>query len=113
MTGFWDILWRELPHLLPILLGGFLVSLSALDPELVGEVLSVMRSLAAEGMTMLIVTHEIRFAAEVADRVIFMDHGRIAADGTPRDVIINHPTERVRLFLRSLSSDEMPAGTPA
>ena len=81
---------------------------SALDPELVGEVLSVMRSLAAEGMTMLIVTHEIRFAAEVADRVIFMDHGRIAADGTPRDTIINHPTERVRQFLRTLSSEERP-----
>jgi ABC-type polar amino acid transport system ATPase subunit len=84
---------------------------SALDPELVGEVLAVMRSLASEGMTMLIVTHEIRFAAEVADRVIFMDHGRIAADGTPRDVIINHPTERVRQFLRSLSSDDKAEGT--
>lgn len=86
---------------------------SALDPELVGEVLNVMRSLAADGMTMLIVTHEIRFAAEVADRVIFMDHGRIAADGTPRDVIINHPTERVRQFLRTLSSEERPPGASA
>jgi len=82
---------------------------SALDPELVGEVLSVMRNLAEEGMTMLIVTHEIRFAADVADRVIFMDHGRIAADGTPKDTLVNRPTERMRQFLRSLSSEERSA----
>ncbi len=83
---------------------------SALDPELVGEVLSVMRSLAADGMTMLIVTHEIRFAVEVADRVIFMDQGRIAADGTPKDVIVNPTTDRVRQFLRSLSSEDKLPG---
>ena len=78
---------------------------SALDPELVGEVLSVMRDLAEEGMTMLIVTHEIRFAAEVADRILFMDAGRIVADGPPRQVLFDEPTDRMRLFLRSLSGD--------
>ncbi len=78
---------------------------SAIDPELVGEVLGVMRGVASEGMTMLIVTHEIRFAADAADRVIFMDHGKIAAHGTPCDVRINKPTEPVRQFLSSLSSD--------
>ena len=57
---------------------------SALDPELVGEVLSVMRQLAAEGMTMLIVTHEMQFAEDVSDRVIVMDHGEIVDEGLPR-----------------------------
>ena len=57
---------------------------SALDPELVGEVLSVMRRLAAEGMTMIVVTHEMAFAREVADRVIFMDGGVIVEEGAPR-----------------------------
>jgi polar amino acid transport system ATP-binding protein len=78
---------------------------SALDPELVGEVLAVMRDLAHEGMTMLVVTHEIRFAAEVADRILFMDKGRIVADGPPRQVLYEQPTDRMRQFLRSLSSD--------
>jgi ABC-type polar amino acid transport system ATPase subunit len=78
---------------------------SALDPELVGEVLNVMRSLAADGMTMLIVTHEVRFAADVADRILFMDHGRIAADGKPRDVLFDNPIDRMRQFLRTLSND--------
>jgi polar amino acid transport system ATP-binding protein len=81
---------------------------SALDPELVGEVLGVMRGLAEDGMTMLIVTHEIRFAAEVADRIIFMDGGRIVADGPPREVLYERPTDRMRLFLRSLSGDAVP-----
>ncbi len=65
---------------------------SALDPEMVGEVLNVMKSLAAEGMTMVIVTHEIGFAREVADRIIFMDGGYIVEEGTPEEVI-GHPRE--------------------
>lgn len=71
---------------------------SALDPEMVGEVLSLMKELASEGMTMAVVTHEIGFAAEVADRIIFMDHGRIIADGTPQEVINNSDIPRVREF---------------
>ena len=72
---------------------------SALDPELVGEVLSTIKSLAKEGITMILVTHEINFAREVANRVIFMDGGRIAADGSPEE-IINHPENpRLQQFL--------------
>lgn len=73
---------------------------SALDPELVGEVLSVMRKLAEEGMTMLIVTHEMAFAREVADRVLFMHGGRIVEQGPARDVLTNPQHERTRDFLR-------------
>ncbi|MBA3567636.1 MAG: amino acid ABC transporter ATP-binding protein, partial [Actinobacteria bacterium] len=73
---------------------------SALDPELVGEVLVVMRNLAREGMTMLIVTHEMQFAREVGDRVIFMDGGKIVEQGKPRDVLDNPQEERTRQFLR-------------
>ena len=62
---------------------------SALDPELVGEVLAVIRRLAEAGMTMIVVTHEIRFAREVADRVVFMDEGRIVEQGTPAEVLDN------------------------
>ncbi len=65
---------------------------SALDPEMVGEVLNVMKELAADGMTMVVVTHEIGFAREVANRVIFMDGGYIVEEGTP-DEVINHPKE--------------------
>ena len=65
---------------------------SALDPEMVGEVLMVMKELAAEGMTMVVVTHEIGFAREVADRVVFMDAGYIVEQGTPEEVF-NHPKE--------------------
>ena len=65
---------------------------SALDPEMVGEVLAVMKQLAADGMTMVVVTHEIGFAREVADRVIFMDGGYIVEEGTPQEVIV-HPKE--------------------
>ena len=65
---------------------------SALDPEMVGEVLSVMQELAAEGMTMVVVTHEIGFAREVADRIVFMDGGYIVGQGTP-DEVISHPKE--------------------
>ena len=71
---------------------------SALDPEMVGEVLTLMKDLAQEGMTMVVVTHEIGFAAEVADRVIFMDHGRIVVSGTPDAVIRNPENPRVREF---------------
>ena len=73
---------------------------SALDPELVGEVLAVMRQLADAGMTMIVVTHEIRFAAEVADRVIFMDEGRVVEQGPPEIVIAAPSHERTRRFLR-------------
>jgi polar amino acid transport system ATP-binding protein len=72
---------------------------SALDPELVGEVLNVMRDLAAEGMTMIIVTHEIGFAREVADRVVFMRDGLIVEEGPARDVIGEPKEEATRVFL--------------
>lgn len=72
---------------------------SALDPEIVGEVLSVMKDLAAEGMTMMVVTHEIGFAREVADRVIYMDDGQIVETGTPGELLSNARTERARRFL--------------
>jgi ABC-type polar amino acid transport system ATPase subunit len=73
---------------------------SALDPELVGEVLVVMRDLARDGMTMLVVTHEMQFAREVGDRVIFMDEGRIVEEGKPTDVLDRPREERTRRFLR-------------
>ncbi len=73
---------------------------SALDPELVGEVLVVMRDLAREGMTMLIVTHEMQFAREVGDRVVFMDGGRIVEEGPPLDVLDHPKEERTQRFLR-------------
>jgi ABC-type polar amino acid transport system ATPase subunit len=73
---------------------------SALDHELVGEVLIVMRDLAHAGMTMLVVTHEMQFAREVGDRVIFMDEGRIVEQGKPTDVLDNPKEERTRRFLR-------------
>jgi polar amino acid transport system permease protein len=72
---------------------------SALDPELVGEVLGVMRGLAEAGMTMIVVTHEIRFARDVADRVVFMDGGEVIEQGTPEQVIDNPTHERTRKFL--------------
>nr|WP_211240542.1 amino acid ABC transporter ATP-binding protein [Haloglycomyces albus] len=72
---------------------------SALDPELVGEVLAVMRHLADEGMTMLVVTHEMEFAKEVADRVLFLSDGVIAEQGPPADVLTNPRTERANSFL--------------
>lgn len=75
---------------------------SALDPELVGEVLNVMKDLANEGMTMIVVTHEMGFAREVADRVIFMDGGRIVEEGSP-DIIFSNPKEgRTRSFLEKV-----------
>src|SRR5579864_7084330 len=72
---------------------------SALDPELVGDVLDVMRGLAADGMTMIVVTHEIGFAREVADKLVFMDDGVIVEAGDPRTVIANPQHERTRSFL--------------
>ncbi len=72
---------------------------SALDPEMVGEVLDVMKELAAEGMTMIVVTHEMGFAREVASRVIFMDEGIIQEDGTPEEIFNNPKSERLKSFL--------------
>ncbi len=79
---------------------------SALDPELVGEVLEVMRNLAEEGMTMLVVTHEMGFARAVADRVVFMDEGVIVEQGPPSQVIVEPEEERTRTFL-SMVLDRM------
>jgi polar amino acid transport system ATP-binding protein len=75
---------------------------SALDPELVGDVLAVMRGLAEEGMTMIVVTHEIGFAREVGDSLVFMDGGVIVESGTPREVIASPQNERTRLFLSKI-----------
>jgi len=75
---------------------------SALDPEMVGEVLDVMRQLADEGMTMVVVTHEMGFARQVADRVLFIDQGVIAEDGTPDEVFGNPTHERTRSFLNKV-----------
>jgi polar amino acid transport system ATP-binding protein len=72
---------------------------SALDPELVGEVLDVMKDLARDGMTMVVVTHEIGFAREVGDKLIFMDDGVVVEQGPPRDVIANPQQERTKAFL--------------
>ena len=72
---------------------------SALDPELVGDVLDVMRQLAAEGMTMMVVTHEMGFAREVGDKLVFMDGGVIVEQGDPREVLANPQHERTQLFL--------------
>ncbi|WP_199333928.1 MULTISPECIES: amino acid ABC transporter ATP-binding protein [Nostocaceae] len=77
---------------------------SALDPELVGEVLQVMQQLAAEGMTMVVVTHEMQFAREVAHRVIFMDQGIVAEQGPAYEVITNPKSDRLRTFLSRLSA---------
>lgn len=75
---------------------------SALDPELVGEVLNVMKELAKQGMTMLCVTHEMGFAREVADRVVFMGDGIIMEEGTPEELFSNPKTEKARQFLNSI-----------
>jgi ABC-type polar amino acid transport system ATPase subunit len=78
---------------------------SALDPELVGEVLRVIRQLAHEGMTMIIVTHEIHFARDVGDRIIFMDDGVIVEQGTPERILSNAAAGRLKLFLRRYQGD--------
>jgi polar amino acid transport system ATP-binding protein/general L-amino acid transport system ATP-binding protein len=75
---------------------------SALDPEMVGEVLDVMRKLAGTGVTMIVVTHEMGFARQVADRVIFMDSGRIVEAGTPAEIFDNPREERTKSFLRAV-----------
>ena len=75
---------------------------SALDPEMVGEVLEVMKDIANEGMTMVVVTHEMGFAREVADRVMFMDGGYIAEEGSPEEIFQNPKCDRLRQFLRAV-----------
>jgi polar amino acid transport system ATP-binding protein len=75
---------------------------SALDPEMIGEVLDVMKTLALEGMTMIVVTHEMGFAREVADRVIFMDEGQIVEVGTPEHFFKNPTHDRTKLFLSQI-----------
>lgn len=72
---------------------------SALDPEMVGEVLDVMKSLAQSGMTMICVTHEMGFAREVADRILFIDEGNIAEEGTPKEIFDAPKNERLKSFL--------------
>ena len=79
---------------------------SALDPELVGEVLDVMRTLAHSGMTMVIVTHEIAFARDIADLVVFMDEGQVVESGPPAEVLANPRQERTRKFLLSVRGED-------
>ncbi|WP_042352099.1 amino acid ABC transporter ATP-binding protein [Bacillus massiliigorillae] len=76
---------------------------SALDPEMVGEVLTLMKTIASEGITMIVVTHEIEFAREVSNHVVFMDGGYIVEEGTPEEVIIHPRKERTKQFLRRLN----------
>ena len=78
---------------------------SALDPELVGEVLTVMKTLASEGVTMIVVTHEMGFAREVADRVVFMDSGVVVEQGTPEEVLLHPKEERTKTFLSRVRHD--------
>jgi len=78
---------------------------SALDPELVGEVLRVIRQLAQEGMTMVIVSHEIPFARDVADRIVFMDQGVIVEEGPPTRLLTDPASPRLKLFLRRYQGD--------
>ena len=75
---------------------------SALDPELIGEVLQVIKQLAKEGMTMVIVTHEMRFARDVADRIVVMADGGIIEEGTPEEVFTDPKTERTKQFLKAV-----------
>jgi polar amino acid transport system ATP-binding protein len=79
---------------------------SALDPELIGEVLDVMEKLAHHGMTMVVVTHEMGFAEEVADRVIFLDRGVILEEGTPKDIFSSPKEERTKSFLKRVLKPE-------
>ena len=72
---------------------------SALDPEITGEVLEVMKDLAKNKMTMVVVTHEMGFAREVADRVVFMDHGKIVEEGSPKEIFENPHSQRLKDFL--------------
>ncbi len=75
---------------------------SALDPEMVGEVLEVMKNLARSGMTMVVVTHEMGFAREVGDRVLFMDSGKLIAQGTPEQIFTNAQNPRTKSFLSKI-----------
>jgi ABC-type polar amino acid transport system ATPase subunit len=75
---------------------------SALDPEMINEVLNVMKALAREGMTMIVVTHEMGFAREVAHRIFFMDYGKILEQGTPENFFKNTQHERTKLFLKEI-----------
>jgi polar amino acid transport system ATP-binding protein len=77
---------------------------SALDPELVGEVLKVIRELAQDGMTMILVTHEMHFARDVGDKLLFFDAGRILEQGKPKDVLDNPESDRLKAFLRRFSA---------
>ncbi|HEX2705233.1 MAG TPA: amino acid ABC transporter ATP-binding protein, partial [Candidatus Lustribacter sp.] len=79
---------------------------SALDPELVGEVLDVMRELAQDGMTMIVVTHEMTFARDVADEVVFIDGGVVVEQGNPKDVITNPQHQRTKTFLRRILAED-------
>ena len=79
---------------------------SALDPELVGEVLQVMKNIAAEGTTMLVVTHEMGFAKDVANRVIFMDGGVVVEEGRPHDIFVNPKEERTKKFLKRVIPED-------
>ncbi len=79
---------------------------SALDPEMVAEVLETMAGLAASGMTMICVTHEMRFAERIADRVVFMDAGRVGEEGSPKEMFGNPKTERLALFLNRMSDQQ-------
>ena len=81
---------------------------SALDPEIVGEVLDVMKELAAEGMTMVVVTHEMAFAREVSDRVVFMDQGVILEQGSPEEIFVHPKNDRTREFLSRYLEDKEP-----
>ncbi len=81
---------------------------SALDPELVGDVLAVMRTLADEGMTMMVVTHEMGFAREVADRVVFMDDGNVVEEGGPDEVLTRPGHQRTRAFLARVTEPQRP-----
>ena len=80
---------------------------SALDPELIDEVLAVMKKLAQEGTTMVVVTHEMSFAHDVANKVIFMEHGVIVEQGTPEDVFYHAHEERTKQFLRRITHGQM------
>jgi len=79
---------------------------SSLDPEMVGEVLDVMKKLAKEGMTMVVVTHEMAFAREVSSRVLFMDEGKILEEGSPNELFSNPKHTRTKEFLGKILSDE-------
>jgi len=86
---------------------------SALDPEMIGEVLEVMKSLAHHGITMMVVTHEMGFAREVSDRVVFMDHGQILESAAPQDFFLHPSHARTRQFLQQLLNPLHQAGEGA